>query len=313
MAFLLSLSSRHFGDSFLLFHSHHQLLSDHTLPQFHLISSRLVSSPRLSQSKTLPFCRDSSSESSPAISYQRYFSTCRHLLDPSIANVRLHFRVSYRALCLSSRISKLAVVGNSSQQAFCFLVLVVHYPVALLRLPFLGNYQERYCHPLPAHLNLPTTKARTQQTNPTNRANTTSAMADNGPPPPGALLPPPPTSVGAPGYENGHNQNTHMPPPPLAPVVIPQNNNPIPTAMTSPMGENGMMSPDSAGGFVRRAAPEPNKRALYVGGLDPRVTEDVLRQIFETTGHVQNVKIIPDKNVGAVSSDSPCFFIISGA
>jgi hypothetical protein len=63
-----------------------------------------------------------------------------------------------------------------------------------------------------------------------------------------------------------------------------------------------MMSPGgSAGGFVRRAAPEPNKRALYVGGLDPRVTEDVLRQIFETTGHVQNVKIIPDKNVGAVS------------
>jgi hypothetical protein len=61
------------------------------------------------------------------------------------------------------------------------------------------------------------------------------------------------------------------------------------------------MTPDSSGGFVRRAAPEPNKRALYVGGLDPRVTEDVLRQIFETTGHVQNVKIIPDKNVGAVS------------
>jgi nucleolysin TIA-1/TIAR len=68
------------------------------------------------------------------------------------------------------------------------------------------------------------------------------------------------------------------------------------------MGENGAgISPDSQGGFVRRAAPEPNKRALYVGGLDPRVTEDVLRQIFETTGHVQNVKIIPDKNVGAVS------------
>jgi hypothetical protein len=85
-------------------------------------------------------------------------------------------------------------------------------------------------------------------------------------------------------------------------VIIPQNTNPIPTAITSPMGENGgVMSPDSAGGFVRRAAPEPNKRALYVGGLDPRVTEDVLRQIFETTGHVQNVKIIPDKNVGAVS------------
>ena len=61
-----------------------------------------------------------------------------------------------------------------------------------------------------------------------------------------------------------------------------------------------MMSPTSSGGSIRRAAPEPNKRALYVGGLDPRVSEDVLRQIFETTGHVQNVKIIPDKNVSYV-------------
>ena len=59
-----------------------------------------------------------------------------------------------------------------------------------------------------------------------------------------------------------------------------------------------MVSPTSAGGYVRRAAPEPNKRALYVGGLDPRVTEDILKQIFETTGHVISVKIIPDKNVG---------------
>jgi nucleolysin TIA-1/TIAR len=130
-------------------------------------------------------------------------------------------------------------------------------------------------------------------------------MSENGPPPTGAQLPPPPqTTAGAPGYENGHNGGNpaHMPPPPLAPVIIPQNTNPIPTAITSPLGENGtVMSPDSAGGFVRRAAPEPNKRALYVGGLDPRVTEEVLRQIFETTGHVQNVKIIPDKNVGAVS------------
>ena len=67
------------------------------------------------------------------------------------------------------------------------------------------------------------------------------------------------------------------------------------------------MSPSSgSGSFVRRAAPEPNKRALYVGGLDPRVTEDILRQIFETTGHVQNVKIIPDKNLGAVSSLTSC-------
>ena len=55
---------------------------------------------------------------------------------------------------------------------------------------------------------------------------------------------------------------------------------------------------------MRRAAPEPNKRALYVGGLDPRVTEDVLRQIFETTGHVQNVKIIPDKNISTRACDN---------
>ena len=134
-------------------------------------------------------------------------------------------------------------------------------------------------------------------------------MADNGPPISSAQLPPPPqASAGAPGYENGHNGNTHMPPPPLAPVIIPQNTNPIPTAISSPMGDGTIMSPDGSGGFVRRAAPEPNKRALYVGGLDPRVTEDVLRQIFETTGHVQNVKIIPDKNVGAVSITLLLFF-----
>lgn len=94
-----------------------------------------------------------------------------------------------------------------------------------------------------------------------------------------------------------------MPPPPLH---IPPNTNPIPTAVTSPMTGNNMTSPGSAGAFIRRAAPEPNKRALYVGGLDPRVTEDVLRQIFETTGHVQNVKIIPDKNVSR-TGDNPCF------
>ncbi|GJC86791.1 oligouridylate-binding protein 1 [Colletotrichum liriopes] len=124
-------------------------------------------------------------------------------------------------------------------------------------------------------------------------------MADNGPASNAAQLPPPPQpNAGAPGYENGQNGQAnpaHMPPPPLH---IPQNTNPIPTAITSPMsGVDKVMSPGSAGGFGRRAAPEPNKRALYVGGLDQRVTEDVLRQIFETTGHVQNVKIIPDKNL----------------
>ncbi|KJY00108.1 nuclear and cytoplasmic polyadenylated rna-binding protein pub1 [Zymoseptoria brevis] len=117
-------------------------------------------------------------------------------------------------------------------------------------------------------------------------------MADTSSAP--SSLPQPPTG-GA--FENG----SHMPPP----LNIPQNTNPLPTSMNSAFE---MGSPTSAGGLVRRAAPEPNKRALYVGGLDPRVTEDVLKQIFETTGHVQNVKIIPDKNgfnYGFVEYDDP--------
>ncbi|KAI0005718.1 hypothetical protein F4779DRAFT_44275 [Xylariaceae sp. FL0662B] len=139
-------------------------------------------------------------------------------------------------------------------------------------------------------------------------------MAEPGPPAAGSQLPPPPQpNAGAPGFENSQNGQTnpaHMPPPPLH---IPPNTNPIPTAITSPMSavdKGSVMSPSSGGPFPRRAAPEPNKRALYVGGLDPRVTEDVLRQIFETTGHVQNVKIIPDKNAkgfnyGFVEYDDP--------
>ncbi|KAK4639737.1 E3 ubiquitin-protein ligase pub1 [Podospora bellae-mahoneyi] len=138
-------------------------------------------------------------------------------------------------------------------------------------------------------------------------------MADNGSASASGQLPPPPqANAGAPGYENGQGNGNpaHMPPPPLH---IPQNTNPIPTAITSPLGggdKSGIISPTSGGPFARRAAPEPNKRALYVGGLDPRVTEDVLRQIFETTGHVQNVKIIPDKNAkgynyGFVEYDDP--------
>ncbi|GMG38094.1 unnamed protein product [Aspergillus oryzae] len=130
-------------------------------------------------------------------------------------------------------------------------------------------------------------------------------MADNVPAQTPSTLPPPPQTSAAPGQQydgaqgNGQANPSHMPPPPRPPVVIPQNTNPIPTAITSPMSGN-MMSPTSAGGYVRRAAPEPNKRALYVGGLDQRVTEDILKQIFETTGHVVSVKIIPDKNVSSM-------------
>ncbi|KAK3708542.1 E3 ubiquitin-protein ligase pub1 [Vermiconidia calcicola] len=105
-----------------------------------------------------------------------------------------------------------------------------------------------------------------------------------------SLPPPPVTGMG--GYENG--TQSHMPPP----LNIPQNNNPLPSVINTNMIGNSLTSPMSAAtaSAIRRMAPEPNKRALYVGGLDPRVTEDVLKQIFETTGHVQNVKIIPDKN-----------------
>ena len=132
-------------------------------------------------------------------------------------------------------------------------------------------------------------------------------MAEQTPSAPNTSLPAPPQAPAAPGQQdytsaagtaNGSGNTVHMPPPPLAPVVIPQNNNPIPTAMTSPFtagSAGGLVSPGPGG--PRRAAPEPNKRALYVGGLDPRIGEEVLRQIFETAGHVQNVKIIPDKNV----------------
>jgi len=125
-------------------------------------------------------------------------------------------------------------------------------------------------------------------------------MADAAPPASSNPAPPPSASAGAPGasgYENNGQPGAHMPPPPIAPLSIPQNTNPIPTALSSPMNGQGILSPTSAGGFVRRAAPEPNKRALYVGGLDPRVTEDMLKQIFETAGHVLSVKVIPDKNV----------------
>ena len=110
----------------------------------------------------------------------------------------------------------------------------------------------------------------------------------------GVALPPPHSNGSAPGqlsYDYSQGNGNHMQPPSV-PLLD----------MTHNMGSHLTgASSDSSGGLVRRAAPEPNKRALYVGGLDPRVTEEVLKQIFETTGHVQSVKIIPDKNVSATS------------
>ncbi|KAI9671422.1 MAG: hypothetical protein M1831_004331 [Alyxoria varia] len=118
---------------------------------------------------------------------------------------------------------------------------------------------------------------------------------------------------GPPGQtENGsYNAAAHMPPPSLPPL----NTNPIPSAVGPggpPPSTGGITSPVSAGGTVRRAAPEPNHRTLYVGGLHPDVQEVLLKQIFETMGPVVSVKIIPDKafatkgfNYGFVEYDDP--------
>lgn len=123
-------------------------------------------------------------------------------------------------------------------------------------------------------------------------------MADTSGAPGVGSLPPMPQAGPAPGQADYNTSSasgmasTHMPPPALPPVQIPNSDGSMPLDLQTPGGSS-----------VRRAAPEPNKRALYVGGLDPRVGEDLLRQIFETAGHVQNVKIIPDKNV---SRPYPC-------
>ncbi|KGM92520.1 uncharacterized protein PADG_11347 [Paracoccidioides brasiliensis Pb18] len=134
-------------------------------------------------------------------------------------------------------------------------------------------------------------------------------MAENAPPTTSSTLPPPPQpSAGAPGQQQQQQQQfdgsqgsnnsqggnpSHMPPPPLAPVVIPQNTNPIPTAITSPN--------------VRQYDVTYFRRWLCAScGSGTKQA----RPIFETTGHVQSVKIIPDKNskglnYGFVEYDDP--------
>lgn len=47
--------------------------------------------------------------------------------------------------------------------------------------------------------------------------------------------------------------------------------------------------------------PTDGCKALYVGNLDPRVTEDMLTQIFSVIAPVGNVKIIRDRNVSKVA------------
>ncbi|CAG8804437.1 14991_t:CDS:2, partial [Racocetra persica] len=43
-------------------------------------------------------------------------------------------------------------------------------------------------------------------------------------------------------------------------------------------------------------------KSLYVGNLDPRVTDSMLHEIFGVAGSVNNTKIIPDKNVSLMWS-----------
>lgn len=84
----------------------HQLLSYHTLPHFRLISSRLLDCRKAKDSPLLSrFYSDPLQSRRLRFPISRNYSTCRHFLDPSIANVRLHFRVFCSARCLSSRIS----------------------------------------------------------------------------------------------------------------------------------------------------------------------------------------------------------------
>ncbi|KAJ2499548.1 hypothetical protein GGI11_007950 [Coemansia sp. RSA 2049] len=40
---------------------------------------------------------------------------------------------------------------------------------------------------------------------------------------------------------------------------------------------------------------DPSVKSLYVGNLDPNVTEQFLREIFSSVRPVTNVKIIPDR------------------
>ncbi|KAJ2867595.1 hypothetical protein GGI22_001023, partial [Coemansia erecta] len=55
------------------------------------------------------------------------------------------------------------------------------------------------------------------------------------------------------------------------------------------------------GGPMQYAAPQtptdPNVKSLYVGNLDPNITEEILREAFSSVRPVVAVKIIPDRRV----------------
>ncbi|KAJ1941224.1 hypothetical protein EC988_006820, partial [Linderina pennispora] len=74
----------------------------------------------------------------------------------------------------------------------------------------------------------------------------------------------------------------------------------------APQGQAQQVSPANGGGSAAapfaaaaaasgKSADDPNAKSLYVGNLDPRVTEQVLFEIFSAACPVVAVKIIPDK------------------
>ncbi|KAJ1929519.1 hypothetical protein FBU59_007041 [Linderina macrospora] len=72
---------------------------------------------------------------------------------------------------------------------------------------------------------------------------------------------------------------------------------------TAPPGQAQQVSPVNGGGAPFAAAAsgksvdDPNAKSLYVGNLDPRVTEQTLFEVFSSACPVVAVKIIPDKRV----------------
>ncbi|KAJ1652063.1 E3 ubiquitin-protein ligase pub1 [Dispira simplex] len=73
--------------------------------------------------------------------------------------------------------------------------------------------------------------------------------------------------------------------------------NPVPNPKSSTYSDQ-YMDPTSEPSFSSHpnARSDGDRQSLYVGNLDPRVTEEMLREIFQAMGTVKSVKIIADRN-----------------
>ncbi|KAK9474385.1 nuclear and cytoplasmic polyadenylated RNA-binding protein pub1 [Dipodascopsis tothii] len=155
------------------------------------------------------------------------------------------------------------------------------------------------------------------------------APASDGPSPPAVPTPPAedalpsPPSPAEPAAPTEPAEPAPAPPssPPAPPSTPPGGRNAggpaaptpaaVPATAPAPAGDARTPPPAPGGGVATfQQKSDVNKRVLYVGGLDPRVSEPILREIFEVAGHVLGVKIIPDKshkgfNYGFVEYDDP--------